>query len=76
VATVIVLDGYEVRVFTRDHSPPHVHVYKGDAHMKIDLAPIALVESIGASAREERRAVEVVAHHIDAFLAMWRKYHG
>ena len=30
-------EGFEVRIYTFDHPPPHVHVAKADAIVRIDL---------------------------------------
>jgi hypothetical protein len=36
--TVLREAGFEVRIYTLDHPPPHVHVWKAGAVLKIDLA--------------------------------------
>ena len=35
--TVLREDGFEVRIYTFDHPPPHVHVAKAGAIVRIDL---------------------------------------
>jgi hypothetical protein len=78
VAVVAVVDGYEVRVYTRDHPPPHTHVHKGSARIKISLEPdIAYMSHKGPpTTRELRRAIDIVAEHADACRALWRQYHS
>ena len=78
VAAVALVDGYEVRVYTRDHPPAHVHVHNGSARIKISLEPdVAYMSHKGlATARELRRAIEIVAEHAHACLALWRRYHS
>ena len=46
--TLIRGDGYEVRIYTLDHPPPHVHVAKAGAVVKIDLATCQVIEIVGA----------------------------
>ena len=47
--TVIRQAGFEVRIYTLDHPPPHVHVWKAGAVVKIDLATAEVVEVVGDS---------------------------
>ncbi|HKC79753.1 MAG TPA: DUF4160 domain-containing protein, partial [Gemmatimonadaceae bacterium] len=55
--TVIREDGFEVRIYTFDHPPPHVHVSKAGAIVRIDLATHYVTEIVGAiSDRDVKRA--------------------
>jgi hypothetical protein len=44
--TVIRHAGFEVGIYTFDHPPPHVHVWKAGAVLKIDLATHETVEIV------------------------------
>ena len=46
--TVLREAGFEVRIYTFDHRPPHVHVWKAGAVLKVDLATHEVIEIIGA----------------------------
>jgi hypothetical protein len=46
--TVLREAGFDVRIYTFDHLPPHVHVAKAGAIVKIDLATSEIVEIVGA----------------------------
>jgi hypothetical protein len=48
VPTLIREAGFEVRIYTLDHPPPHEHVAKAGAVVKIDLATCQVVEIVGA----------------------------
>ena len=62
--TLIREAGYEVRIYTLDHPPPHVHVAKAGAVMKIDLDTCLVVDIVGAiSDRDVKRAEMLVAKH-------------
>ena len=55
--TVLREAGFEVRIYTLDHPPPHVHVWKSGAVVKIDLATHEATEVVGEiSDRDIRRA--------------------
>ena len=46
--TVLRDAGFEVRIYTLDHPPPHVHVAKAGAVVRIDLATHTATEIVGA----------------------------
>ena len=70
-------DGYEIRIYTLDHPPPHVHVAKAGAVLKIDLATCHVIEIVGAiSDREVRRAELLVTKHVQLLKDEWTKIHG
>jgi len=46
--TVLREEGFEVRIYTLDHPPAHVHVAKAGAIVRIDLATHAATEIVGA----------------------------
>jgi hypothetical protein len=55
--TVLREAGFEVRIYTLDHPPPHVHVWKAGAVVKIDLTTREALEIVGAiSDRDVKRA--------------------
>ena len=62
--TVLREDGFEVRIYTLDHHPPHVHVAKAGAIVRIDLATNQATEIVGPiSDRDVNRAEIIVAAH-------------
>ena len=62
VPAVIREEGFEVRIYTFDHPPPHVHVAKAGAIVRIDLATHEVTEIVGdISDRDLKRAERLVA---------------
>ena len=62
--TLIREAGFEVRIYTLDHPPPHVHVAKAGAIAKIELSTQHAVEIVGAiSDRDVKRAEQLVARN-------------
>jgi len=58
--TAIREDGFAVRIYTFDHPPPHVHVAKAGAIVRIDLAIRRATEIVGRiSDHDVKRAPEV-----------------
>ena len=75
--TVIREEGFEVRIYTFDHPPPHVHVAKAGAIVRIDLAAHTVTEIVGAiSDRDVKRAERLVAQHAKMLKKEWTKIHG
>ena len=70
-------EGFEVRIYTLDHPPPHVHVAKAGAIVRIDLATGTVTEIVGMiSDRDVKRAERLVARHATRLKAEWTKIHG
>jgi len=66
-----------VRIYTLDHPPPHVHVAKAGAIVRIDLATGTVTEIVGTiSDRDVKRAERLVASHATRLKAEWTKIHG
>jgi uncharacterized protein DUF4160 len=77
VPTVIREEGFEVRIYTFDHPPPHVHVAKAGAIVRIDLATQTVTEIVGAiSDRDVKRAERLVARYSKTLKKEWTKIHG
>ena len=75
--TLIREEGFEIRIYTFDHPPPHVHVAKAGAIMKIDLSTYEVTEIVGAiSDRDVKRAERLVARHARFLRGEWSKLHG
>jgi hypothetical protein len=78
--TIYAEDGFTVRIYTRDHRPPHVHVFYRDAEVIIAIGRAGqdpeVREVYDMHSRDVERAVEIVRENRDAFLHEWTEYHG
>jgi Domain of unknown function (DUF4160) len=70
--TVLRQAGFEVRIFTHDHTPPHVHVFKGGEEVVINLSDVSL-RDVYMNNRDVRRASAIVADHQEFLLAEWNR---
>jgi hypothetical protein len=75
VPTVLREGGFNVRIYTRDHEPPHVHCWKDDGELVIELDPIGIRENQGMSRGDARRVLAIVAAHQPFLMAQWRRIH-
>ncbi len=75
--TLIRGEGFEVRIYTFDHPPPHVHVAKAGAIVKIDLSTHHVIEIVGTiSDRDVKRAERLVARNAESLRLEWEKIHA
>ncbi|MHB8179095.1 MAG: DUF4160 domain-containing protein [Vulcanimicrobiaceae bacterium] len=76
---IVEVNGYAVRLFTRDHGNPHVHVFHDGTLMKIWISPQVVFAS--HSGRKPRKAEittaeRIVADHHAACLREWKRMYG
>ncbi|MGH8435530.1 MAG: DUF4160 domain-containing protein [Pseudomonas sp.] len=78
--TVLRVEGFQVRIYTRDHRPAHVHVWKPGDWARIDLPTgqhgAQVVAVAGMSAADVVRAVRIVEAHVEVLMEAWERYHG
>lgn len=73
------LEGFRIVVNTRDERGhrPHVHAIKGKAKCKIVLTrSLAPYDIVRMTAKDVRRARELVADNFGFFLDLWERYNG
>jgi hypothetical protein len=73
----ITVDGFSLRVFTFDHGPAHVHVFRYGSELRVYLDSNRAPERVSGrlTASDERRAIRLVAEHREKLLSFWRRYH-
>lgn len=64
-------------IFPNDHLPPHVHVFKGGAEVRIELVdePIVLSVEGGIGNKDLVKALNLVVDRQCEFLEKWREIH-
>ena len=81
VPTVLRAGGFRVVIYLppREHKPPHVHVWKDDAEVVIELATSSRPQEIrnvsGMRATDVVRAFWIVEEHAEYLLTRWSQYH-
>ena len=80
MATVLRINGYIVRIWSNDHLPRHVHVFKGDGECVINLVGEGgnpeLQEFYGMKRKEVARAIALVADNQEKLIKAWTQIHG
>ncbi len=67
-------------MYLDEHIPPHVHVFKAGGQAKIEIGNPEQLPSLisvqGMSAKDAKRAIEIVTEHQDKLLQKWEEFHG
>jgi len=74
--TIIRQEGFDITIFTNDHEPPHVHVFKAGAELIVNLNPVGIRDNYRMSKREARKAIRIVSSHRELLLRAWGEIHG
>ena len=80
VPTVLKFGRVRVMIYTNDHRPAHVHVWKGQQEAVFNLncpaGPIELRENYGFSLPEVNNLVRTLQPHVKFLCAAWEAIHG
>ena len=70
--------GFKVVIYFEDHSPAHVHVYRGDMAIRIQIEDdCTILTAEGRISRKElKKAVKLVKSHQTELLKIWEEIHG
>ncbi|ATP17411.1 DUF4160 domain-containing protein [Sphingobium yanoikuyae] len=75
--TILRLDGYRFYFYSHEpNEPPHVHVDKGGASIKVWLDPISLARNTGFRRQEINGIITMVEAHRARLLEAWHEYFG
>ncbi|MBW4440712.1 MAG: DUF4160 domain-containing protein [Plectolyngbya sp. WJT66-NPBG17] len=78
--TLLRQDGFEIRIYFDDHDPPHIHAFKAGGQAKIALGSLDVSPSLmlvqGMSAKDARKAIELVTENQIELLEKWEEFHG
>ena len=73
--TLIQQRGFEIRIYTRDHEPAHVHCWKAKDELIVTLDSLEIRANTGMSKRDTVVALSIVAAHREMLLAAWNRIH-
>ena len=74
---ILEVNGYKFYLYTDDHLPIHVHVWKGGSEAKVVLVPETMIkDNYGFKSKELRQIVGVIEEHHEFILEKWHEIHG
>lgn len=75
--TVLRIGAFRFYFFSHEpNEPPHIHVDRGEATIKVWLETLAVAKSRGFRAHEIGGIVDMVSEHQDKLLEAWHEYFG
>lgn len=75
--TVLRIGAFRFYFYSHEpNEPPHVHVDRGEATIKLWLDPVEIAKSRGFRAHEIGGIVAMVEEHRSALLEAWHEYFG
>lgn len=74
--TVLRKDGFAVMIYTQDHIPAHVHIWRAGGEIIINIASFEIIKVEDMSRRDSAKAVEIVEANHEYLLARWQEIHG
>ena len=80
MATVLRIDGYAVRIWSNDHLPRHVHIFKGEGECVVNLVGKdgnpELREFYNLKRKEIAKAIAIVCDNQEKLVEAWNRIHG
>jgi hypothetical protein len=77
MATVHRENGFELRIWPNDHTPPHVHAWKAGGMAKIELVDgFGIVKVRDMKGMDVVRAVRIVMANEEKLMQAWEEIHG
>lgn len=75
--TVFNEDGYRGMVFPNDHDPVHVHVYKNELSIKINVITLEVIDLEGGrpKPKEVKKALRLAEKHRRKIEEKWAELH-
>ncbi len=73
-------EGFAIEIYTDDHEPAHVHIWKAGVEVVINLGEATAAPAIrginGMKKNEVRKAYSIVEKNLAYLRESWRQYHG
>ena len=72
--TVIYIGNVKIRIYPKDHHPPHVHAVGPDCEAKFEIKTLECSFSRGFSRRDIKRLQLYLQSHQTYLLEVWNEY--
>jgi hypothetical protein len=74
---ILEINGYKFYIYTDDHLPIHVHVWKGGAEAKVTLVPqISIQANYGFKAKQLKQIIKIIVDNYNHIIEKWYETHG
>lgn len=72
--TLFIIFGFRFYFWSNEHGPVHVHISKGDAEAKYDVATVELVENYGFKKNELKMIESIIEENQKIIIERWNDY--
>jgi hypothetical protein len=73
--TLLVLNGYQFYFFSNEgEEPPHIHVDKADATMKVWLDTLEIAYNYGYNPKQVKFILKAIQEHKESFINGWNSF--
>jgi hypothetical protein len=75
--TVLDQQGYQIMIYTDDHLPPHVHVWRGRLEVaRVAIDPFEVMDNWRLKNRELKNILEMMEANLPLLRSRWDEIHG
>lgn len=74
--TVLRKDGFSIMIYTQDHVPAHVHVWRAGGEIVVNIATLEITRAEQMNRRDSDKAVEIVEKNREYLRERWHEIHG
>lgn len=72
--TVLSFNGVKIKVYAKDHNPPHAHVIGNGGNARYNLKTLKWIESIGFTKGDLNLIEAQISYHYKELLDAWSEY--
>ncbi len=70
---VLQINGFEIYIYTHDHAPMHVHIFRGGEEVVINIETVSVRDNRGMKMKDAHRAQEIVADNQEFLASEWKR---
>ena len=74
--TVLRKNGFQVVIWTNDHEPMHVHIFRAESEIPVNLSDISIIDNFEMNNRNARTALQIVEENQEFLQTSRREIHG
>jgi hypothetical protein len=72
--TVIYIGPIKIRIYPKDHRPPHIHAVGPDCEAKFEIQTMECSFSRGFTLKDLKRIQEYLSQHQEYLMEVWNEY--
>ena len=74
--TVLLIEGFAFKINTKDHTPPHTHIWKSGLEVRLTLEGQQQMGGTTMRPADVRRAQAILTENLGPLWEAWKAHHG